>query len=223
MDKETEALFESLSISENGFKKQLLYLILKENPLENFKKTKEKLFELIDFEKHAVNAEYEQLKDKYAPDILEAMFEDSDYENEQFASLVAQFCVGYLASIYENKLKTAFKIFLGNDLYTKFLCKKKSKIYSQTIIDEFKKYNIDIEKLNSFKNVDELRLINNCFKHNDGLVSKELQNHPDSKWHEGEKINLSEKDIDTYSQNLEKFFFDLATEIETYLDSKEQK
>lgn len=90
--------------------------------------------------------------------------------------------------------------------------KKNSKeFYIKEIKDTYKQYEIDLESLSNYEIFNELRLVNNCIKHN-GVVNEDLSNvYPN--WKKGSEINLSKKQIIDYLNGCIKFFNDFMTMI----------
>lgn len=88
--------------------------------------------------------------------------------------------------------------------------KKNSKeFYIKEIKDTYKQYEIDLESLSNYEIFNELRLVNNCIKHN-GVVNEDLSN-VNSKWKEGSEKNLSKTQIIDYLNVCIKFFNNLMT------------
>jgi hypothetical protein len=76
-------------------------------------------------------------------------------------------------------------------------------------IDFFKKYGLDITKLNYYNKIDELRLLQNVLKHGDGLSKKKLINLKSDIFENttmnmykntiiDDTLNLSDEDLDEY-------------------------
>lgn len=79
------------------------------------------------------------------------------------------------------------------------------------IMYEYKRHRIYLKNLTDFKIFNELRLVNNCIKHN-GVVDAKLSK-INSKWEKGKEINISKKQIIDYLNGCIKFFNALMTMI----------
>lgn len=76
---------------------------------------------------------------------------------------------------------------------------------------EYKRHRIYLKNLTDFKIFNELRLVNNCIKHNGVVVAKLSK--INSKWEKGKEINISKKQIIDYLNGCIKFFNALMTMI----------
>lgn len=79
------------------------------------------------------------------------------------------------------------------------------------IMYEYKRHRIYLKNLTDFKIFNELRLVNNCIKHNGVVVAKLSK--INSKWEKGKEINISKKQIIDYLNGCIKFFNALMTMI----------
>lgn len=90
--------------------------------------------------------------------------------------------------------------------------KENSKEFFITEIkDKYKQYEIDLENLGDYKIFNELRVVNNCIKHN-GVVNEDLSK-INPKWKKGSEINFSKTQIIDYLNGCVRFFNNLMTMI----------
>lgn len=127
--------------------------------------------------------EYEKAKEEYKEITTEEDFinysnMDSYYEEEGIKNRI----------IYDEFMKFVCTYLYHSFESTKAFCKSIIRERKQSFSNvQQKKIKVFEDFLNNNNVLKELRGVNNCFKHNDGIVSKELsQTCP--KWKEGEKI-----------------------------------
>lgn len=133
---------------------------------------------------------------------------------------IAEILDGYSSSLSE--FSDNFYNLLPISLYSwseKYLKKILSIIFKENskefklskIMYEYKRHRIYLKNLTDFKIFNELRLVNNCIKHNGVVVAKLSK--INSKWEKGKEINISKKQIIDYLNGCIKFFNALMTMI----------
>ncbi|MCF0126504.1 MAG: hypothetical protein HUJ68_12275, partial [Clostridia bacterium] len=181
---------------------------------ENIKVYFQKLIGAVKNENFKVISALEELQKKGIPnnEIAEILDED-EYNVKVFEINTYQLALVFLYTVCEKTLKTDLFVLEGNN-------KKSKKLYKWDIILElYSDKGIQLRQNSFFKDLNELRLLNNCIKHN-GRVNAELSNSNRQKWKENEKIIISENDLLNYSNVAESFFDELTPIIDTYNKSQ---
>jgi len=122
-------------------------------------------------------------------------YQDDFSDLEKVRKLSYLLSVVGLYSLVENTVKRITKL-----IYDDKIVEKKFDNFDN-ILTQLKHDKVcNIKTLSGYQYIDELRLINNCFKHNDSKVSKKLSNY--AGWQEKEDIN----DNKNLEQTPEKMF-----------------
>jgi hypothetical protein len=143
------------------------------------------------------SAKKEQVEEK-----LEAIQDDLAVLDEM-AEMANQLAFVGLYNAVELRLKAILKPFVGSpeDLAGVFNFKALNKLLK-------KQFKIEIEKLQGFQTINEIRLINNSVKH-EGTVSEELANTFRS-WKKGDPLSGLEPAFQRLAPGVPLFFQDLA-------------
>jgi hypothetical protein len=118
-------------------------------------------------------------------------------------------CVMLLYSNLEQKLKGILENIFEFDISKCYIFKNIKRKF-------FSKSGINLEDINNYKYIDELRELNKCIKHN-RYVSVNLEKISNNKYKSGDRINVSEEIIIEYSDNIRAFLYDLYKKIENVL------
>lgn len=137
--------------------------------------------------------DYPDAEDRYANDFFNIeMF--NDFSNELLVVLCYKVCEQYL-----KKILFAFT-------------NKNANCDIRVLIAEFLKIKVNLKIIDSWEVIEKIRLINNCIKHNNSIVSSELSK-KDGKLKKSEKIKLSSDDIDSFLEKINSFFKSLIAKI----------
>lgn len=164
----------------------------------------------------AYRAQLAAIKDKIAQmekrnkdkeDIVDAV-DGEFWENESFGSYSTEMMVIANYRMCEMHLKSAIKYLYSSDL---------KKYYKWENIKEcFMSNGIDLQLLQDYSVINELRCLNNCLKHS-GYVDKNLLE-ANSIWVKNTKIENLDKHIERFDQATERFFRNLLEKIRTQLE-----
>jgi hypothetical protein len=171
-----------------------------------------------------IDQEAEQLGQDYFEEVMNSPG-DGSIDPATLAELAMDKAISHYSDLslvkYEfTAISTATLYLIWEQQVRRFLFKEMSHVceikYSEfctgikQVKEKFKKHNVDIEKLNSWPRLNELRLLCNVIKHGDGDSAKELL-----------KIN---KDLfkpqyykDVYRRNLDTTLLDEALQLNQYL------
>jgi hypothetical protein len=114
-------------------------------------------------------------------------------------------CCIILYSNLEKKLKGILENIFDCNASNGYKFKEMKKIFA--------KNGIDLTNINNYKYIDELRILNNCIKHDD-RVSLCLEVISNVKYKNGDVITVSEEDILVYSGRINIFLNDLYNNIQ---------
>jgi len=139
-----------------------------------------------------------KIKAKNNPEILD-FYEDSDELIHSYDDIFDQLCV--------------IGLYISLETFLKYLLKQHWK-YNTTkdnfcsLLKKYKEQNIDLETIGSYKNINKLRLFNNCIKHKDCHVSSDLsKEYPE--YQTGNKLKIIESDIQSFSESTKEFRLEL--------------
>ncbi|PSU71470.1 hypothetical protein C9J22_06690 [Photobacterium phosphoreum] len=157
---------------------------------------KKKLAENMDkFKKHQFEYEYEY--DSYH-DSIQEQYELELRIQETFNEMVIV-CLYKMVEINRK------------NLFIKYIVKEEKINLSHinNIVDLDKEHNLKIECFNSYLDMEELRLVNNCIKHNDSIIEEKL-NSKFKKYIIGESIAVNESMIDRFKVSAKEYIHELA-------------
>ena len=166
----------------------------------------DKLEEAIAQENFEVRNTADQLKRKGVPeeDIVDFLDED-DYFANIFENNTYNMALVFLYTECEKTMKYQYRV-IGDR-------KTKSMFKWENTISLFKEKGIDIKTNSHFKKLNEIRIINNCIKH-DGYPDDELCKMDSIRWKHTEKIKITKTELDTFYDEAKLFFDELVIEIE---------
>lgn len=164
----------------------------------------QKLTDTVHNENIQVISAAEKLRSKGVPEEEIADILDSDsYNAGIFETNTFNFALVFLYSQCEKTLKTDFCI-LSNK------CKKIKGMFKwNSCLKVYDDLGIKLSKNSHFNSLNELRLFNNCIKH-DGRISKELSDLNKTKWIIRDKIKITEAELNGYCSEAEAFFDELT-------------
>jgi len=113
-------------------------------------------------------------------DLLRSFFIVEEIEICELNNLCLELSILSLYKILESELKSFISIAVGRDIPKFDFAKSKSVSI---------RLGIDIKGIENYYRMNELRLINNCIKHNDSRVSKELEKTDPHKWKKNQNID----------------------------------
>lgn len=85
----------------------------------------------------------------------------------------------------------------------------------KNINEEYKKYGIDLATLPKFREINIVRLINNCVKHKESKVSEELQTASNNLFIKDEDLKTNSDLVISYFKDAEDFFYALIDRIKS--------
>lgn len=211
--------FSKLFCKEHVLYSKLLKMLLKTtvfNDFSDFDNFKDRILkedlrfdsELVKEDKYIPDME-ESESDYVNPKIEEAYYGHESYKKEMFKALFILFY-----SEIEIKLK---RILSTYDWSFRIGKKRISSFDFPNIIKAFKKlFEVNIKGIENFSDFDELRELNNCLKHKE-IVSNELEQINGSRWHQGEKIDLTKDDLERLLTKSKEFYKNLLDELKKNL------
>ena len=166
----------------------------------------------VESKSQSVISTAEKLKSKgYDDEIIADILDEDAYYSNSFAKNAYAMNVVYLYSQMESLLNTGLGA-IGVTRKKHFKIDALNELYSDV--------GIKLKQIDHFSVIDEIRLVNNCIKHNELRCFDELGKHNSFGWKAGEKIELSEKAIEFYVDEAEKFFQELKIQIDTVIDNQ---
>lgn len=81
------------------------------------------------------------------------------------------------------------------------------------IIKEYNKRYINLSQINSYTEINILRLINNCVKHNESIIKKELQDASNNVYIEGKNLKLESSEVLSFFEAAKTFLYSLVDKI----------
>ena len=183
-----------------------IILHIYQSDFNNIKIYFDKLEEAIAQENFEVNSTADQLKAKGIPDADIADILDEDgYHADIFERNTYNMALVFLYTECEKTLKYQYKV-IGDK-------KSKEMFKWESTLSFFKEKGIDIKTNSHFNKINEIRIINNCIKHN-GYPNVELCNINSTRWKQSEQIKINKNELDDFYVEARAFFDELVCEID---------
>lgn len=155
----------------------------------------------LDENKESIEVEL-QKDDKRLTKEEQEQFIDFDIyrEQDELEILLGKLVTVYIYSIFERNIKSIMRNIEGQQ-YSLSGTKKKYERCNWKCINRFFNDRISggIETIQGYYEINCLRLINNCIKHNNSKAGRELANAKESHYKEREEIILNEENIKKYN------------------------
>lgn len=172
----------------------------------------EKLFTAVESEKEELKSLADFLESNGASeDYIADSLDEDGFNMTFFERNVYNFAVVFLYSECENLLKQDYGILTHKIDKNFFKFDIAKKLYSTE--------GIALESISQFSKVNELRILNNCIKH-DGYPNDELCRINSMRWEKNKKIELTYEEIIELLGSTETFFDELIPQIESKNEEK---
>ena len=183
---------------------QILHIY--QSDFDNIRDYFDKLETAIAQESFKVKTRADYLKAKGVPDdeIADILDED-DYLANIFENNTYNMALVFLYTECEKTMKYQYRV-IGDR-------KTKSMFKWDNILSLFKEKGIDFKTNSHFNKLNEIRIINNCIKHN-GYPDVELCKINSTRWKPSEKIKITKSELDTFYDEARNFFDELVIKIE---------
>jgi len=140
----------------------------------------------------------DKIKSKNNPELLD-FYEGSDELIHSYDDIFDQLCV--------------VGLYISVETFLKYLLEKRWKIDAArdnfcSILKKYQKQKIDLERIGSYDNINKLRLFNNCIKHDNCYVSKDLAENY-SNYQIDDKLIITESDILIFFESAKIFRIEL--------------
>lgn len=133
---------------------------------------------------------------------------------DDFVMMEMNYQIPVLYHYFENKFKAHFKIvkhvpknLIGFNMINSINEDNQDKWYD-AVINNYKQSIIDITQMKTYKDIEELRLLANCIKHNDSMPSDKLTHYPYN-YQVSNKITISLEKYGEFSTSITSFFGEL--------------
>ena len=166
----------------------------------------------IEAENQKIITTAEKLKNKgYDEELIVDLLDEDLYYTSSFVRNSYCMDIVYLYSQIESLLNTGLNA-IG--LYGK------KHFRNESLIDLYSRYGIDLKQVQHCSVVNEIRLVNNCIKHNDSMCNDELEACNSFGWKSRERIEMTDTIVGFYLDEAEKFFKELQPQIENVIDNQ---
>lgn len=142
--------------------------------------------------------------------IAETLDEDS-FNYDYFESNVYNYAIVFLFSVCEKLIKQDYGILTWKS--------SKSLFKFENVKKMFREEGIDITSFSYYQKFDEIRILNNCIKH-DGYPNTELCKYNPTRWKDNEKIELTYSELQNYLTAAKSFFDELIPMIKSKENEK---
>lgn len=186
---------------------KILSQILVPNEME-LKTYIEKITEAVSDDTDKISrCEEELIKNGCPKDEVDDYLDEQKYRNRVFAEVTRNLLVVLIYSEIEKELKQILALSIQKkDMLKAHKLEDLEKLFKEHL-------EINLAEITDFSKVDEIRLVNNCVKH-DGRVSKRLAN-INSYWKEKkrEEIKVTSEKLEKFIEGKENFFKDLIQKL----------